>query len=166
LCGSLCRKENSIKWVLVLSQAQPNPLTIVLWRLHTSQLSIISQRKKRRKRKEKLSLTGVFSCCCWALPASRWNMPTMAWTWTIAALVTLAFLLGDVKVSHIAKRSLSCRLYKMSGLSLPLLSTCLAISCHTWGGVLKCPTSLRFPSLGHFISHGVPSSLKTSFDGE
>jgi len=32
--------------------------------------------------------------------------------------------------------------------------------------MLKCSTSLRFPSPGHFISHGVPSSLKASFEGE
>jgi hypothetical protein len=32
--------------------------------------------------------------------------------------------------------------------------------------LLKCLTSLRFPSPGHFISHGVPSSLKASFESE
>jgi hypothetical protein len=32
--------------------------------------------------------------------------------------------------------------------------------------VLKCPTSLRFPSLVHFISYGIPSSLKASFESE
>jgi len=30
--------------------------------------------------------------------------------------------------------------------------------------VLKCRISLRFPSLEHFISHGIPSSLKASFE--
>jgi len=34
------------------------------------------------------------------------------------------------------------------------------------GGMLNCSTALRFPSPGHFISHGVPSSLKASFEGE
>jgi len=32
--------------------------------------------------------------------------------------------------------------------------------------LLKCPTSLRFSSPEHFISHDVPSSLKASFEGE
>jgi hypothetical protein len=32
--------------------------------------------------------------------------------------------------------------------------------------VLKCLTLLRFLSSGHFISHGVPSSLKASFESE
>jgi len=32
--------------------------------------------------------------------------------------------------------------------------------------VLKCFTSLIFHSLGHFISHGVPSSLKAYFESE
>jgi hypothetical protein len=58
------------------------------------------------------------------------------------------------------------RFVAMIGLFLPLLSTCLAISLHTWEGVLKCPTSLRFPSLLHFISYGIPSSLKASFESE
>jgi len=30
--------------------------------------------------------------------------------------------------------------------------------------VLKCPTLLRFPSPVHFISNGIPSSLKASFE--
>jgi hypothetical protein len=50
------------------------------------------------------------------------------------------------------------------GLSLSLLSTCLAISCHMWGGVLKCSTSLTFPLPVHFISHGVISSLNAFFE--
>lgn len=32
------------------------------------------------------------------------------------------------------------------------------------GGMLKCPTSLRFPSPWHFISHGVSSYLNASFE--
>jgi hypothetical protein len=32
--------------------------------------------------------------------------------------------------------------------------------------LLKCPTSLRFFSPEHFISYGVPFSLKASFEGE
>jgi len=32
--------------------------------------------------------------------------------------------------------------------------------------VLKCSTLLRFPSLGHFISYGVPLFLKAFFKSE
>jgi hypothetical protein len=52
----------------------------------------------------------------------------------------------------------------MMGFFLPLLPTCLAINCYTWGDVLKCLTSLRFPSSGHFIGHDVPSSFNASFE--
>jgi hypothetical protein len=36
--------------------------------------------------------------------------------------------------------------------------------CHTWGSVLKCPTSPRDYWLGKFISHGHPSSLNAFFE--
>jgi hypothetical protein len=52
----------------------------------------------------------------------------------------------------------------MMDISLPLLSTCLTISYHTWGDVLKCSTLLRFSSPEPFIIHDVPSSLKVSFE--
>jgi len=101
-----------------------------------------------------------------------------------------------VKVSHIAKRSLSCRLYKPWTLFLsqgvfwewvrpmdfymvsepgsfdnygsfsPVVEHVFGQRCHTWWGVLKCPTLLRDPCLVDFISHGHPFSLKASFESE
>jgi hypothetical protein len=103
---------------------------------------------------------------------------------------------GRVNVSHIAKRLLTWEVYKwwtpllsqyifwewirpmnfymvlervpwtMLDISLPLLNMCLAKSCHTWGGVLKCSTSLRNYWPEKFISHGHHSSLKTSFESK